>query len=54
MEYDGITIYEDVSYKNKLLQYINEIIHDIFNDSKEVMVELEMIYDDNMFKLTLH
>ncbi len=54
IEHDGITIYEDVSNKNNLLQYINDIIHDIFNDSKEVIVELEMIYEDKMIKLRLH
>ena len=61
-EHDGITIYEDVTYKNNLLQYINDIMHDVYNDSNEVMVELEMIYEDKkdkvpgatLIKLSLH
>ncbi len=54
MEHDDITIYEDVSNKNNLFQYINDIIHEIYNDSIDVAIELEIFYEDKMLKLRLH
>ena len=64
IEGDGITIYEDVTNKNDLLQFISNSIqgleksrseaHEIFNDSLNVRAELEIFYEDKMIKLRLH
>lgn len=54
MNCDGITIYENVSYTNNLLNHITQIIHDIYNNSNEVNITLEIFYDKNMITIDLN
>jgi len=59
MEYDGITIYEDITYKNKVFEYINDIIHEIYKPVNGCLpdtlsIQLEIFYEDKMLNIELH
>ena len=53
-DYDGIFIYEDVTEKERLIEFINRIIHEYYNDSKDVIVELHIIYKNNFITINLN
>lgn len=45
IEGDGITIYEDVTYKEGLLEYVNRILREVFENVNDVEVSLEIVYE---------
>ena len=53
-DHDGIFIYEDVTEKERLIEFINEIVHEYYNDSKDVIVELHIIYKNNFITINLN
>jgi hypothetical protein len=52
--YDGIFIYEDVTEKERLIEFINGIIHEYYNDSKDVNIELHVQYKNNFITIDLN
>ena len=53
-DYDGIFIYEDVTEKERLIEFINGIIHEYYNDSKDVNIELHVQYKNNFIIIDLN
>ena len=52
--HDGIFIYEDVTEKERLIEFINEIIHYHYNDSKDVDIELHIKYKNNFIIINMN
>ena len=46
--------YEDVTEKERLIEFINGIIHEYYNDSKDVIVELHVQYKNNFITINLN
>ena len=53
ISHDGITIYEDVTYKEHMFQFIKNIVHEHFNDSEDVVIELEAFYENRKITIKL-
>jgi hypothetical protein len=51
---DGIFIYEDVTERERLIEFINEIIREHYNDSKDVDIELHITYKNNFIIIKLN
>jgi len=54
LDYDGIFIYEDVTEKERLIEFINRIIHEYYNDSKDVIVELHITFKNKFIIINLN
>lgn len=44
IEGDGITVYEDVTCKEGLLEYVNRILSEVYKGVERVDVSLEIVY----------
>ena len=53
MCHDDITIYEDVTCKEHLFQFIKNIVHEHFKDSEEVVIELDIFYENRKITIKL-
>ena len=54
IDHDGIFIYEDVTEKERLIEFINKIIHEYYDDTDDVDVELHVQYKNNFIIIDMN